>query len=47
MLLRDWKLGIKLIQGETRQHDEERVMQARFKLTLTANDIPVVLVRRK
>jgi len=46
MLLRDWKLDIKLRPGETRRGYEDRVMQARFKMTLNANDIPVVLKRR-
>jgi len=47
LLLRDWKLDIKLNVGETREQYRERVMDAHFMMTLCAYDVPIVMTKRK
>jgi cytochrome P450 len=46
-LLKEWRLDIKLKEGETRDMYEKRVMDAHFVMTLSTNDIPVVLKKRR
>lgn len=46
MLLRDFKVEVPLLPGETREMARDRLMQARMLLTLQIDPLPIRLVRR-